>query len=253
MPGSNRKPAASPRPVPLAAAAPAMKVVVTAHGPLVVSGGVPLTVQVIRPNEGGLSWTWEETRTIPTGPEYELCRCGHSATKPFCDESHLRVKFDGTETASRQPFVRQAERLDGPTLLLDDVEGLCAFARFCDPGGKIWSLIGKTGDAAARRLAIREGMSCPAGRLVLHDKRSGRTIEPELPPSIGLVEDPVLGVSGPVWVRGRIRIESEDGKPYEVRNRVTLCRCGASNNQPYCNGSHATVGFHDGLGEPAPR
>ncbi|MHB8164175.1 MAG: CDGSH iron-sulfur domain-containing protein [Methanoregula sp.] len=29
-----------------------------------------------------------------------------------------------------------------------------------------------------------------------------------------------------------------DGKPYTVRNRVTLCRCGKSGNKPFCDGSH---------------
>jgi CDGSH-type Zn-finger protein len=223
-----------------------MRVVVTKNGPYVVSGKVPLTVQVIRPNEEGLSWNWEEAATLEAGAEYELCRCGHSKNKPFCDGSHARVHFDGTETASRQPYARQAESIDGPTLLLEDAEELCAFARFCDPGGKIWNLIGRSSDPEARKLAIREGMSCPAGRLVVRDKKSGTVVEPELPPSIGIVEDPALGVSGPLWVRGRIRIESEDGKPYELRNRVTLCRCGASVNKPFCNGSHASIRFNDG-------
>jgi CDGSH-type Zn-finger protein len=238
-----------PKAAPPARGNPAagMKIVVTKNGPYAVSGNVPLSVQVIRPNEGGFSWNWEETRTIEAGEEYELCRCGRSKNKPFCDGTHELVHFDGTESATRQPFVRQAETIDGPTLLLEDVEGLCAFARFCDPGGKIWSLVGQSNDPAVRKLAIREGMSCPSGRLVLHDKRSRKTIEPDLPPSIGVVEDPALGVSGPLWVRGGIRIESEDGKPYEVRNRVTLCRCGASVNKPFCNGSHASIQFQDGL------
>jgi len=202
---------------------------------------------VIRPNEEGLSWDWEESRTLEAGPEYELCRCGHSKNKPYCDGTHELVHFDGTETATRQPYARQAETIDGPTLALDDAEVLCAFARFCDPGGKIWNLVGQSNDPAARKLAIREGMSCPGGRLVLHDKKARQTIEPDLPPSIGVVEDPALGVSGPLWVRGGIRVESEDGKPYEVRNRVALCRCGASVNKPFCNGSHASIQFHDGI------
>ena len=32
---------------------------------------------------------------------------------------------------------------------------------------------------------------------------------------------------------------SADGKTYEIRNRMTLCRCGRSDNKPFCNGSHA--------------
>ena len=81
----------------------------------------------------------------------------------------------------------------------------------------------------------------------MRDKESGNVVEQELPASIGVIEDPALGCSGPLWVRGGIPIESEDGKAYEVRNRVTLCRCGASNNMPFCNGSHASIKFQDGL------
>nr|WP_246267868.1 CDGSH iron-sulfur domain-containing protein [Nonomuraea typhae] len=62
---------------------------------------------------------------------------------------------------------------------------------------------------------------------------------------MGLVEDPVQGVSGPIWVRGGIAVTAADGTDYEVRNRVTLCRCGASRNKPFCDGSHAAIGFRD--------
>ena len=224
------------------------KIVVSENGPYIVSGNVPLAVQTIVPDPQGFSWDWAQGRTFRTGGTYDLCRCGQSKNKPFCDRSHATVGFNGKETATRQPFVRQAETLEGPTRVLLDAEGLCAFARFCDPGGKIWSLIERTADPDARKLADREAEHCPSGRLVLLDKLTGKTIEPSLAPSIGVVEDPAMKCSGPLWVRGGIRIESADGKPYEVRNRVTLCRCGASNNKPFCNGSHASIRFQDGLG-----
>ena len=70
---------------------------------------------------------------------------------------------------------------------------------------------------------------------------------PELEPTIGLVQDPQMGVSGPIWVKGGIQVESADGRAYEVRNRVTLCRCGKSKNKPFCDGSHIADGFHDHL------
>jgi CDGSH-type Zn-finger protein len=132
-------------------------------------------------------------------------------------------------------------------LVLSDVQQLCAFARFCDPGGKIWGLIEETDNPEARSLVIREAMNCPAGRLVIHDKKTRQEIERPLEPSIGIVEDTPLGCSGPLWVKGGIRIESADGKLYETRNRVTLCRCGVSDNKPFCNGSHASMKFNDGL------
>ncbi len=81
----------------------------------------------------------------------------------------------------------------------------------------------------------------------MHDKKTGKEIEHKLPPSIGVVEDPALGCSGPLWIRGGIRIESVNGTPYEVRNRVTLCRCGVSSDKPFCNGNHASIKFRDGL------
>ena len=223
------------------------RIVVSENGPYLVSGGVPLRIQHIVPNEEGMSWDWNVGKRYEVGNDYALCRCGHSQQMPFCDGNHVKFGFDGEETASRLPFVQRAEQIEGPTLLLSDVHDLCAFARFCDPGGKIWGLIGQTDDPNIRKLAIREAMHCPAGRLVLHDTRTRNEIEVTLEPSIGIVEDPAEGCSGPLWVQGGIAIESSDGQRYEKRNRVTLCRCGASDSKPFCNGSHASMKFDDGL------
>jgi CDGSH-type Zn-finger protein len=220
---------------------------VSKDGPYEVSGGVPLGIEVITPNREGFSWDWKAGRTFETESHYELCRCGRSQSKPFCDGSHKTPPFHGKETASREPFEAQAERFDGPTLELQDAEELCAFARFCDPAGKIWSLIEQTDNPDARALAIREAQHCPAGRQVVHDKPSGKVLEPELAPAIGVVEDPALHCSGPLWVRGGIPIHSAEGHVYEPRNRVALCRCGVSGNKPFCDGSHARIKFRDGL------
>ncbi len=224
-----------------------MKIVVTKRGPYRVTGRVPLAIQTITPNANGESWEWTEGQSFGVEREYFLCRCGQSENKPFCDNSHLQVGFEGEETASRRPLARQSVHYDGPTMELDDAERYCAFARFCDPGGKIWSLIGRTDDPGVRELVIREANHCPSGRLVLHDQKAGRPIESPLPPSIGLVEDTALHCSGPLWVRGGVRVESQNGKAYETRNRLTLCRCGASDNMPFCNGSHASIKFKDHL------
>jgi CDGSH-type Zn-finger protein len=40
---------------------------------------------------------------LPPGDAIVLCRCGHSATKPFCDKSHRRVGFVAEDPAPRVP------------------------------------------------------------------------------------------------------------------------------------------------------
>jgi len=157
--------------------------------------------------------------------------------KPFCDGTHLLANFDGTETANRESYLEQAEETDGPSLRLTDVLPLCADARFCSLAGGIWELTRRSDDPEAKRKGVQEAGDCPAGRLVVWDDE-GNTIEPEYEPSIGLVEDPYLGVSGPLWARGGIPIESADGTTYEIRNRVTLYCCGKSDNKPFCDSSH---------------
>ena len=133
-------------------------------------------------------------------------------------------------------------------LVLEDAPDLCAVARFCDNHGKIWNLIEQSGDEATRELVKREATYCPSGRLVVREREGGATIEPELPQSIGIVEDPGMECSGPLWVRGGIAILAGDGSTYEVRNRVTLCRCGRSANKPFCDGAHSEgEPFVDGL------
>jgi CDGSH-type Zn-finger protein len=202
---------------------------------------------MIGTNDGGGSWTWEVGSTLDAPETYALCRCGHSSNKPFCDGTHARIAFDGTETASRREFASEAEVTNGPTMTLYDDRSLCAYARFCDNAGTIWKLVEQTDDGEVRRIVAYEESHCPSGRLVIRDHETGEVLEPQLEPSISLVEDPAMKCSGPIWVRGGVRIQAADGQSYEVRNRVTLCRCGESQNKPFCDGTHADVGFKDGL------
>jgi CDGSH-type Zn-finger protein len=213
------------------------KIKITKDGPYLVSGGIPLSEQIICINSNGDYHGWREGKKYPLQENYALCRCGHSKNKPFCDDTHKKIHFDGTETASREPYLKQASEIDGPGLRLTDVQNLCASARFCHRAGGIWKLTRESDDPEAKQIAIEEACDCPAGRLVVWEK-NGKAIEPDFEPSIGLVEDPQAGVMGPIWVRGGIPIESADGTLYEIRNRVTLCSCGRSANKPFCDGSH---------------
>ena len=222
---------------------------VTENGPYEVEGAVPIAQQIIEPNERGESWEWRPGLRFEAKDVYELCRCGGASTKPFCDGTHLTNGFDGTEVADRRPYVEQADAFPGPQVALTDAQQLCAFARFCDARGQVWNLV-EQDDPEAVALTEREAAYCPSGRLVTWRSGAGgrpEPFEPELEASIGVVEDPAMEVSGPLWVRGGIPVVAADGTPYEVRNRVTLCRCGASQNKPFCDGSHASIGFVDGL------
>ena len=220
-----------------------MTIAVSANGPYLVSGDVPLSTQTIVADAQGNSIDWRNGAEIDHRPTFALCRCGQSANKPFCDGAHVAAGFDGTETASNDPYAKQATVQIGPTVSLSDASALCAGARFCDVGGQVWNLVERTGPDAAE-VTVREAGLCPSGRLVAshHDTV---VIEPEFAPSLGLVQDPAQGVAGPIWVRGGIPVRSSDGTTYEVRNRVTLCRCGASANKPFCDASHVAIRFTD--------
>ena len=222
------------------------KIVVTKNGPYVVTGAVPLAEQTILPSGDGGSAEWVQGASFDPKETYALCRCGRSGSAPYCDGTHAKIGFDGTEVASRQPFEAQKTTLEGPDLVLEDVRSLCAVGRFCDARRSTWDAIVDTGDPQTRRLVEHQVRHCPSGRLVLRDKATGRAAEPELPVSIGVVNDPGENCSGPLWARGGILVESQEGRPYEVRNRVTLCRCGQSKNKPFCDGTHVEIGYKDG-------
>jgi CDGSH-type Zn-finger protein len=214
------------------------KIKVSKNGPYIVKGGIPLSEQTIITDNDGYSHEWRGSKEYPRRENYVLCRCGQSKGKPFCDRTHWKVDFNGTETASQEPYLDRANEIDGPALRLTDAKNLCSIARFCHRAGGIWKLTRESDNPEAKRTAIEEAANCPSGRLVVWDKKTEEAIEPEFDQSIGLVEDPEKGVKGPIWVRGAIPVESADGISYEIRNRVTLCRCGKSSNKPFCDGSH---------------
>jgi CDGSH-type Zn-finger protein len=219
--------------------AEAPSITVTADGPYRVAGNIAVAEQHIVVDKAGQSVEWREGKAFDHPPTFKLCRCGQSQNKPFCDASHKRVGFDGTETAGREAYDELATLTEGPALSLKDAESLCAFARFCDPAGQVWGLVYRTDEKNARIQFLHEAGHCPAGRLVAVDNKSGADMEPRHEPSIGLVIDTRAKVEGPLWIRGGIQVIAADGYKYEVRNRVALCRCGRSGNKPYCDGSHA--------------
>ena len=223
------------------------KVTVTKNGPYLVSGGLPLAKErIVVDEKEGCPTAWAPGERYPDQATYALCRCGQSKHKPFCDGTHLKAGFDGTETASRKKYLDEAEVIGGKDIALLDVKSLCARARFCHQAGGVWELVYNQKDAKTIGRAEKIAGQCPTGRLVIWDKKRDVPVEPRFDQAISLIEDPEKGVSGGLWLKGGVALESADGKKYETRNRVVLCRCGQSGNKPYCDGTHIDCGFDDG-------
>ena len=227
---------------------PAIYIEVQANGPYVVHGAPSMHVQSITPNDTGHSWSYTQGRAFEVKDGTRLCRCGLSKTGAFCDGSHLRADVDLAETASMEPMLQQkgVTELDGPNYSLTDNETYCAYGRFCDNGDRFWNEVMEGGEAHDK-LAIYMAHQCPSGRLLVWDRDRQTPVETPQAAELALIEDPALGVSGPLMLRGGIRVQSASGDSYEVRNRQTLCRCGQSSNKPFCDGTHASMKFKDGL------
>jgi CDGSH-type Zn-finger protein len=216
-----------------------VRIEVTRNGPYLVHGEAPLLEVAPVHTFNGEPVDWHTLREIPArSSPVRLCRCGHSANKPFCDLSHTRVAFDGTETADATPYQERAEVTQNQDLAIADDKVLCFSAGFCGTRTtNVWQLLTEIDDPARRELMRDMIWRCPSGRLVL--LQQGEAVEPDLPPSIAILP------GGPIWVRGGIPVESADGRTWEERNRVTLCRCGLSGNKPYCDGTHMSAHFDE--------
>ena len=220
------------------------KIKIEKNGPYHVAGGVPLEKEFVVPDSNNDPLGWKKGEQYQTPQEYSLCRCGKSKSKPFCDGSHVKIDFDGTETASKEKYDNQSEIIDGPEIDLKDAPRLCSRARFCHRHGGTWDLTANSNDPECKKDAIEEACNCMGGRLTAMEK-TGKAIEPDFVPSISVTEDIPAKVSGPLWVKGGIPIESADGAVYEARNRQAICRCGKSKNKPFCDGTHIDIKFDD--------
>lgn len=218
------------------------KIKITENGPYIVSGNIPLTEKIIVPK--GKSYEFKNGRELPQSEEYALCRCGQSKNPPFCDGTHAKIGFVGTETASKDRYEERAELRGGPAVdLLDDHR--CASARFCHREmGDAWELTEASDNEENRNEAIQAAKECPSGRITAVIKKR-EVIEPQLEPAIEIVQDPEKEVSAGIFVKGYIPIESADGEIYEIRNRVALCRCGQSKNKPFCDARHVETKYLD--------
>ena len=211
----------------------------TPDGPFLVHGvTVRAADYVYSANDEPMTWSF--------GDEYEtdggttaLCRCGQSSDKPFCDGSHRDADWDPSDAPTTgQPYEQRARRKQSPREgyeMLDDTP-LCMHAGLCGTAKRtVWQMMPSTDDTEVRGQVIRMVEECPSGRLT--NVIDGEVVEPALPSEINVIP------GGPLWVTGGLTVTNAAGDRLETRNRVTLCRCGASGSKPLCDGSHADIGF----------
>ena len=96
----------------------------------------------------------------------------------------------------------------------------------------------KPGNAAADEVAAIV-MRCPTGALHYERKDGGAA---ETPPDANVIR---ARAHGPLYVRGDIRVLAANGETLLSETRAALCRCGASQNKPFCDNSHAQAAFQD--------
>ena len=182
---------------------------------------------------------------IPSRPQMALCRCGASARKPFCDGTHADIAFSGAKDPARV-----ADRLDeyaGQQLTIIDNRGTCAHSGFCtDTLPSVFHVDSEpfVSPSGARMDDIIGAVrACPSGALG-HARDGHRAFDPERPATVEVSKD------GPYRVTGAIPLRDGGGQP-EPQNRgaspehYSLCRCGHSQNKPFCSGRHWQVHFRD--------
>jgi CDGSH-type Zn-finger protein len=216
----------------------------TPNGPYLVSGA-RLVVKVPVHTEQGEPIAWATGPTIPTNERYALCRCGHSARKPFCDGTHARIEFEADESDAGS-YAERSKAYEGTGVVVRDDRSICVHSGFCgNEVTNVWKMVRHTDDTTVRSQMIAMVERCPSGALTY--SIGDEPIEPDLATDIAVVPD------GPLFVSGAIPVTLSDGTVLEGRNRMTLCRCGESAHKPLCDGSHKDAGFrHTPEGAPGP-
>ena len=85
--------------------------------------------------------------------------------------------------------------------------------------------------AAEASRIVAQVRQCPSGALSIEEDATMQE-----PVEVKLAED------GPLLIKGQILISYPDGST-ETKEKCALCRCGASENKPFCDGTHKKVGF----------
>ncbi len=192
---------------------------------------------------------------IPAQPQVALCRCGGSATKPSCDGSCASNGFTDAKDPKRVP-----DRLDtypGVQLTVLDNRGTCQHSGLCTDRLATVFRAGQepfVAPSGARQDEIISAVrNCPSGALGFAiDGKGARGLA-----DWGGTREPAIDVTrdGPYRVTGGIELTDADGTPVPRSEGASLehyavCRCGHSQNKPFCSGMHWYVDFRDPVADP---
>jgi len=167
-----------------------------------------------------------------------LCRCGASKTKPYCDGSHNEIGFDSTPRTDQSKDAILT--YEGEEVTIHYNRLLCSHAAECgkrqkaafDSSRKPW-IVPDNASAEGLREVVKV---CPSGalRLSLPGDEPQQT-QPDIK-GISVEKD------GPYRVTG-VPLDSSRQAAGANPEKYVLCRCGASKNKPFCDGSHFDIGW----------
>ena len=192
---------------------------------------------------------------LPTRPQMALCRCGGSAIKPLCDGTHARIGFTSAKDPKRVPD--RTDTYAGQQVTILDNRGICQHSGFCTD--RLASVFHVEGDPfvtpSGGRLdeIIRAVRDCPSGALSY--AIDGREAREQV--DFNGRREPAIEVSkdGPYRITGGVPLRDGEGNNEPRRTGASLehyalCRCGHSQNKPFCSGMHWYVNFHDPVPDP---
>ena len=212
-----------------------------ANGPLLVTNAVHFSDWLGQP--------------LPTRPQMALCRCGASQLKPLCDGAHAAVGFHDAKAANRDPDRRDS--YVGLQVTIHDNRSICQHSGYCtDRLATVFHLGAEpfvTPSGGRMDEIIRAVRDCPSGALSYAidgvEARDDVDGHGTREPAIDVSKD------GPYRVTGGIPLVDGAGSAI-ARNHgasnehYALCRCGESQNKPFCSGMHYSANFLDPV--PAP-
>jgi CDGSH-type Zn-finger protein len=169
-----------------------------------------------------------------------LCRCGGSKNKPFCDGTHGTIGFSDRRLADGS--LDRRESYAGRRITIHDNRGICAHAGLCTErlasvfrmGSEPWI----DPDGAAVQEIAATIRKCPSGALSY--SIDGIEHRDQAREAAVTVTD-----HGPYAVTGGVELLGVPFGQEASREHYTLCRCGASKNKPFCDGSHWQANFRD--------